>query len=225
MTKAEDKLVRGIVMYDRVPGDAVSCERDLRSLARIAAEGRFSGDAIYFIWGVSSSMGEALHRFIRAAESVSGKGFLRLVVEAQEQTCVPWTKIVDRPWVPLSVGDIDAQYVPPETFLLAEREIAEKKHALSHPRSPRPQLPYDIPFDERWSRYVDALVRHGERADWFFPTRFDSEQREWFVLRFCGSSREIRSLVIADISNHRRPHWRRILKRLLQEDSQNSDGQ
>jgi hypothetical protein len=211
--KAEP-LVRSIVMHERVPTTAAACERDLRLLARVTAEGYFAGVANWFLWGVGSWMSYTLSSYIRVAEKRSNLAFLRLVVEEQEETGVPWERIRDRSWVPLETSEVDPGYEPPEAFTQAGLALAERAYALAHPPSPRSELPADLPFDERWTRYVAALLATGARADWFFARRWTSEDRERFIERFRGLAVEVRAAIAADLSRHRRPSWRRLRRRL-----------
>lgn len=210
----ERYLVRQIVLHDRPALHAAASAADLRLLARVTAEGRFSGCQNYGQWGVPSWMQEKLEAFIREAEKRSGLGFLRLVVEARALTGVPWEAIIDRSWVPLQNCEVDVGYEPPAVFRDTVVRLRDDAWAKSHRPSPRPRLPPETPSAVRWQRYTEALRAGEARVGWCFPARLGAEARAGFVQSFHESSPELRARVLEDLARTRRPYWRRLRTRL-----------
>ena len=155
-----ESLVCKIVMHDQIPTDHASCIHELEQLAMATAEGRLSGRSAWVAWGVGSWMKEKLGRFIHEAQSISGASFLRMVIEAQPVTGVPWRVILNRPWVPLSSRNETEEHSLPEAYSMAQRELQARADSSANPTSPRPTLPPTATLEDRWKLYLEGCVSH-----------------------------------------------------------------
>ena len=210
----EQTLVRKIVMHAYRPKSAETSATELRLLARVTAEGRFSGVAQHVVWQVGSWMAQELHQFVRDAERQSGPRFLRLVVESQVETGVAWERILNRPSVPLMASEVEPDDTLPAAFQQARAALHAAAHAAANTPSPRPSLSAETRFDERWSLYVDALPASKGRADWYFTSRMEAEDRERFLRKVTQADPKLQTLILEDLTTHRRPAWERIRKQI-----------